>query len=706
MAWELKIGLAGQPEQVVPVDRGRLLIGTLLSNHVVLRAPDIEPIHAMIEELEDGEGWVIVDLGSESGVAINGEKVNVEAPIKLGDVISIADATIGIAESVPSPSQTTVPPAQLDLGTATAVADSPQETTDVAVSQPDVAETPVSRQPSGHKTTQVSTMRSEIDRRVEKKDILFAPRKAKPTGDVLECVAYWGDTVLEVDLFHPSFKGFESVSIGDTKNSHFISGDKRHVDRHVLAELRKDGFKVHMLEGMKARFRKGGSVEERRGQGSHRLGRRDIVHISYGPIRYFILYVRPPRLNIPKSGPQDPFSLGLGLIAAILYLTLIPFLWSSEMPDDLNELSDDEISIVNIPEKEKPKPKVVKPKIKIAEVKKKPVKRPPPRPKAPKPKPVTPVKKPVKKPKPVPKPKPKPVQPKPLSPQRPPANKANLNQLQKVTQGMASTGAKKPDFKASGSPKPGKVGPSGGARGGGNRSRGGSRKGNKSVSVKGVEGVKNNKASGVNLSKLGLGAGKILSKTGQSAIHTKFKSTRGGGGGGSGSGSRTYGVSGTGNTKSLGLSGTSGAINNFGSGTGGFMAGKGGKGGLSGAGLGRGTGGPNRSLDIYIPAQEPLVSGGLTENEVYMVIKTHLDQIKHCYERLLQRSPRSQGKIATTFVIGKNGRVTSSKIKSSEISDKVMQGCVTDKIRRWKFPQPRGGESVTVTYPFVFAPRN
>jgi GDP-D-mannose dehydratase len=45
--------------------------------------------------------------------------------------------------------------------------------------------------------------------------VLFSPKDARPGGDVLEAVAYWGDTVLDVDYFHPSIKGNEQVLIGD-----------------------------------------------------------------------------------------------------------------------------------------------------------------------------------------------------------------------------------------------------------------------------------------------------------------------------------------------------------------------------------------------------------------------------------------------------------------------------------------------------------
>src|SRR5690606_32831289 len=60
----------------------------------------------------------------------------------------------------------------------------------------------------------------------ERRDVLFSPRKARPSGDVLEVVAYWGDTVLETELFHPTYKGFEEVTIGDPTKAHLIAAGK------------------------------------------------------------------------------------------------------------------------------------------------------------------------------------------------------------------------------------------------------------------------------------------------------------------------------------------------------------------------------------------------------------------------------------------------------------------------------------------------
>ena len=86
------------------------------------------------------------------------------------------------------------------------------------------------------------------------------------------------------------------------------------------------------------------------------------------------------------------------------------------------------------------------------------------------------------------------------------------------------------------------------------------------------------------------------------------------------------------------------------------------------------------------------------------MIRANLNQIRHCYEQLLQRSPSAAGKVKVAFTVGPDGRVTTANVADSSISDSVLTGCIAGQVQRWKFPQPRGGAPVNVSYPFVFNP--
>ena len=697
-------------------------MGTLMSNEVVIRAPGVEPIHAMIEVLEDGSE-IITDLGSQSGVQVNGKLIEVESKLRIGDVIAIGDVKIDVlafgasSEANFNTATTQMTKDASDISIDDLATPAPKKVPKVEPSvKPSFSQGVKSEdqminsfnevKKSSPQESAKKTVKSEepADRN---KSVLFAPRNSKPSGDVLEIVSYWGDTVLDVELFHSSYKGYDHCRIGVPPHAHMIAGGKSEIKSFPFVKLSSKGFKIKMLQDMKARIRKGGKVSEKSGSGSISLDRHDIAHVTHGPVKYFLMFVKPPALRLPRSQGRDKVFATLVTMAALFYMTILPAIYMSEGVKD-DKMDDDIWSIVNLPDKKeqpKPEPVIPKPKQKIAEV---PKPKTPPKPPKPKPKPPKPVAPKQKvKPKPV-----KKVQPKPVAkPTKTLANKPKTPPKAKTNKpGMVKTGAKKPNLKLPGrkdSRK--KLGLAGGPKGGGklNPRGGGKRRGKSKNDLKGVEGGAKNKSSGVNLSKLGLGVGKVLNTKGAGAIKTNFSNSAGGAGGGSGSASKTYGLGGPGKGKNLAVSGSGGAANRFGSGFGGNGSGQGGSGGLGGAGIGRGfgrgKGGAGRA-NVVVPEGDPVIAGGLSQQEVQAVIRANLNQIRHCYEQLLQRSPSAQGKVKVRFVVKPNGRVGSAKITSSDIRDMVMRGCVTGRVKRWKFPTPRGGQSVTVNYPFVFNP--
>lgn len=727
---ELRFTLPGQIEQSVHLDQSRLVIGSLLSNQVVVRAPLVDPIHGLIEQVGDGEPdsareWTITDLGSESGIRLNGQFIDVESKIKIGDVIQVGAIELRLIERTEQ--QPLVPPPPPAVTGARPMAETATQAPGVAGVPPVVPgqlEQTTLKRPDP-RTTVMQEPKQQNDRPREsmmpRTGVLFSPKSGRPSGDVLEAVAYWGDSVLDVDYFHPSIQGNEQITIGDpSQGAHLIAAGPDHLTRHALASMSSSGFRIRLLQGMKARLRRGGKVEMVKGPAKINLDRRDVALIRYGAVSYFLMNIRPPVLEMPKRGVRDPFFATILAFALLIYALFIPLTFIVK-PKAEEKKKDDIWAIVNLPESVKPPeptPKIEKPKVEIKEVKV-----PPPTPKAPPPPKPVPVKaaKPVEKEKvtqpkpverPVPEKRPTELLTQPKQPNRPttsqPVKPNPLEKLSKSAGGTPSADAKKPDFKYAGPKNGRKLGAAGGPKGSGMNQRGGARKGKSAASVMGVEGVKNNKASGVNLDKLGLGAGKVLNKSSSSAIYTNMRSSAGGAGGGMGSGSKTYGLGGAGNGRSLGLAGAGGAVNNFGSGSGGLLGGQGGLGGLGGAGGGRGAGfgggsGHGRA-NVQVPPGDPVVSGGLTAQEILEVVRANLNQIRHCYEQLLQRSPSAAGKLAVNWTINSAGSVSSVKIANSSISDSQMKGCVTGRIQRWRFPKPRGGQAVQVSYPFTFNP--
>ncbi|MES2769260.1 MAG: AgmX/PglI C-terminal domain-containing protein [Bdellovibrionota bacterium] len=98
---------------------------------------------------------------------------------------------------------------------------------------------------------------------------------------------------------------------------------------------------------------------------------------------------------------------------------------------------------------------------------------------------------------------------------------------------------------------------------------------------------------------------------------------------------------------------------------------------------------------------EALIEGGLDKNEVDAVIKRHEGEIRYCYEQGLQTNPKLSGRVSMKFFIAANGYVSSADITNTSLHSKQVEGCITGRLKTWKFPNPRGGVVVKVNYPFV-----
>ena len=101
-------------------------------------------------------------------------------------------------------------------------------------------------------------------------------------------------------------------------------------------------------------------------------------------------------------------------------------------------------------------------------------------------------------------------------------------------------------------------------------------------------------------------------------------------------------------------------------------------------------------------ANEASIDGGLDRDLIAAVINKNLGQIRFCYEQGLQGTPGLAGRVAVGFVIGASGNVTSTQIENTTLNSKVVEDCISLRLKSWKFPLPPNGAEVKVSYPFVF----
>jgi pSer/pThr/pTyr-binding forkhead associated (FHA) protein len=154
-------------------------------------------------------------------------------------------------------------------------------------------------------------------------------------------------------------------------------------------------------------------------------------------------------------------------------------------------------------------------------------------------------------------------------------------------------------------------------------------------------------------------------------------------GGAGGLGTRGTGAGGGGNSLGIGGLGTHG-----GRGTGGY-------GNIDLGGRGKGT--------TRIVPGRTIIQGSLSKEEIGRVIRRNLARFKYCYEKQLNANPNLQGKISVYFTIAPTGAVAQASVRETSMNDQNVESCVLTVMRSLKFPKPRGGGIVVVTYPFVFA---
>lgn len=144
-------------------------------------------------------------------------------------------------------------------------------------------------------------------------------------------------------------------------------------------------------------------------------------------------------------------------------------------------------------------------------------------------------------------------------------------------------------------------------------------------------------------------------------------------------------------------------VNTVGGGGGG--TGKWGIGPGDGDGIGHGRG-PGRGHTAKAPIARPgtMTSNGRLPAEVIQrIVRQNFGRFRLCYEQGLRGNPSLTGRIATKFVIGRDGSVMQSQDAGSDMPNQSVVSCVVRSFQSLSFPQPEGGVA-TVVYPIVLTP--
>lgn len=155
----------------------------------------------------------------------------------------------------------------------------------------------------------------------------------------------------------------------------------------------------------------------------------------------------------------------------------------------------------------------------------------------------------------------------------------------------------------------------------------------------------------------------------------------------------------------IGMTGSGGG----GAAMGGFGAGAFGPGGRSGGGAvgaaaraHTGNLGEKGQSAPKMKALNPDVSGALDKRVIQKVVRNHFGELRACYEKELSKVKGLNGKVQVTWLVSADGNVANAVVTDTTLKNKNVENCISNAIKRWRFPKPSGGAACKVIYPFVF----
>jgi outer membrane biosynthesis protein TonB len=96
-------------------------------------------------------------------------------------------------------------------------------------------------------------------------------------------------------------------------------------------------------------------------------------------------------------------------------------------------------------------------------------------------------------------------------------------------------------------------------------------------------------------------------------------------------------------------------------------------------------------------------TNGLSDKEIMSVVNKYLSQVNRCYERALLNDSSLAGRVQYEWDITPEGKVTSVRIKRSEISNgDSLNSCVMLLFKAMKFPAAKNKQPTTATIGFPF----
>lgn len=100
------------------------------------------------------------------------------------------------------------------------------------------------------------------------------------------------------------------------------------------------------------------------------------------------------------------------------------------------------------------------------------------------------------------------------------------------------------------------------------------------------------------------------------------------------------------------------------------------------------------------------LKGTLTKTVIKRTVGEHKNEIFDCYRKQFLKNPDFRERVTVKFTISGTGVVKKAEITNSTLNNSEIESCITQTVRKWKFPQPEDGGTIIVNYPFVLTSSN
>lgn len=110
--------------------------------------------------------------------------------------------------------------------------------------------------------------------------------------------------------------------------------------------------------------------------------------------------------------------------------------------------------------------------------------------------------------------------------------------------------------------------------------------------------------------------------------------------------------------------------------------------------------GPRKPKVPVLKVLEGTVKGDIDKELIRRIVRSHINEIRGCYNSGLTRDPNLDGRVTIQFSIVGNGTVGSASVESNTTKDSAVGDCIAKAVKRWKFPRVRNGGTALVSYPF------